>query len=492
MFPAGLLSLSILALSIVSAFGYDPTRSDNLVVYWGQDSYGQSNPNDPANWQQTISTYCQDTVINAIPIAFVDVFSALGVGGLPEINLANTCNPTDDSVFAGSELANCQFLAAGIEACQALGKIVTISLGGQSGAATFANDAAAEAFADQIWNLFLGGSSSTRPFGAAVLDGVDLDIEGGGPTGFAAFVTQLRTHTDVADKTYYVTAAPQCPFPDAYLGTVINAVGFDAIYVQFYNNYCGVDDYSDPSDWDFSSWDTWAKTTSPNPDVRIFIGAPASASAGAGYVAAATLGQIAISTRAEYSSFGGIMLWDASQAFANDRFDEQVKDLIATGTTTTTTKTTTSSTTTSKTSTTTTTSSKTTSKTSTTTTTTSSTKTSTTTTSSTTSTVSTGSCAGVAAWSSTVAYLTGSLVTYDGDLWENYYWSEADVPGGASGDWENLGACSSLVAGTAKVAVVPAASAQLTGAAPAASASAKSAPVETGEAKRENSRAFRL
>ena len=32
---------------------------------------------------------------------------------------------------------------------------------------------------------------------------------------------------------YYITGAPQCPFPDAYLGSVINAVGFDALYVQF-------------------------------------------------------------------------------------------------------------------------------------------------------------------------------------------------------------------------------------------------------------------
>ena len=48
---------------------------------------------------------------------------------------------------------------------------------------------------------------------------------------------------------YYITGAPQCPFPDAYMGryvhhalqrfvtdadnSVINAVGFDAIYVQF-------------------------------------------------------------------------------------------------------------------------------------------------------------------------------------------------------------------------------------------------------------------
>jgi chitinase len=46
----------------------------------------------------------------------------------------------------------------------------------------------------------LGGSSDTRPFGDAVLDGVDLDIEGGSTTGYAAFVKQLRTHMDNAGK----------------------------------------------------------------------------------------------------------------------------------------------------------------------------------------------------------------------------------------------------------------------------------------------------
>lgn len=134
------------------------------------------------------------------------------------------------------------------------------------------------------------------------------------------------------------------------------------------------------------------------------IGAPAAPNAGSGFASAATLGQIASATRAQYSSFGGIMLWDASQAYgksrlmsqfawltfcaANGRFDQQVKNLIATaggggGTTTTSTKTTTTSTST-KTTTTTTTTSKTTS------------------TTSTTTTIKSGSCAGVAAWVSTV------------------------------------------------------------------------------------------
>jgi chitinase len=51
-----------------------------------------------------------------------------------------------------------------------------------------ADDSAAATFATTIWNLFGGGSSSTRPFGDAVIDGVDLDIEGGPSTGYAVSV----------------------------------------------------------------------------------------------------------------------------------------------------------------------------------------------------------------------------------------------------------------------------------------------------------------
>lgn len=52
-----------------------------------------------------------------------------------------------------------------------------------------------------------------------------------------------------------------------------------------------------------------------NKNVKIYIGAPASPSAaGSGYVDATTLGNIAMTTRSQFSSFGGVMLWDASQA----------------------------------------------------------------------------------------------------------------------------------------------------------------------------------
>lgn len=62
-------------------------------------------------------------------------------------------------------------MASDIQTCQSKGKVVTLSLGGGGASVGFQSDSQAEAYADTIWNDFLGGSSSTRPFGSAVLDG---------------------------------------------------------------------------------------------------------------------------------------------------------------------------------------------------------------------------------------------------------------------------------------------------------------------------------
>jgi hypothetical protein len=62
--------------------------------------------------------------------------------------------------------------------------------------------------------------------------------------------------------------------------------------------------------------DNWAKTTSPNKEIKLYIGAPASSlAASSGYVDANTLANCALNMRDQFSSFGGIMLWDASWAY---------------------------------------------------------------------------------------------------------------------------------------------------------------------------------
>lgn len=68
-------------------------------------------------------------------------------------------------------------------------------------------------------------------------------------------------------------------------------------------------------------------------NVKVFIGAPASSSAaGSGYVPIATLQSIAQGTRKNFPvSFGGVMFWDASQSYANGRYDVATKSALTSG-----------------------------------------------------------------------------------------------------------------------------------------------------------------
>ncbi|EKM83456.1 hypothetical protein AGABI1DRAFT_103656 [Agaricus bisporus var. burnettii JB137-S8] len=307
--------LGLIDLPCVVAFANN--RSDNLAVYWGQDAAGH---------QRELSFYCQDDTIDIIPLAFLYVF--FGEGGKPVINLANICSPGGKE-FANSDLVDCSFMASDIKQCQAKGKKITLSLGGATAKVGFKSKSQAEDFAKDVWDMFLGGRSNTRPFGQATLDGIDLDIENGSSSYYSDFVNKIRSLSKGLKKRYYITAAPQCPFPDAKVGDALNKADFDAVYVQFYNNYC---EASSPSAFNFDTWDEWAKTKSPNPDVKVYIGAPAGPkAASSGYVDANALIKVAKDARKKYSSFGGVMLWDADMAYNNDKFHVKIKKGISTG-----------------------------------------------------------------------------------------------------------------------------------------------------------------
>ncbi|KAF9976448.1 Chitinase 1 [Actinomortierella ambigua] len=262
-------------------------------------------------WQQPLSTYCDTAAENVIVIAFLHVFNSASEK-LPGMDLSNQCDPS--RAFPDSPLLHCPETGVGVKNCQSKGKAVLISLGGAAGAYGFNSDDDARRFAHTIWNLFLGGSSSTRPFDDAVLDGIDLDIEGGPPTGYTAFVTELRAlfATDPG-RNYYISAAPQCPFP----GNTLDSAWIDMVFVQFYNNYCGLQAYGTPN-FNFGQWHDWALNRSQNKNVKVYLGVPASrTAANAGYVEPARLREIVRQLRCAYSSFGGVMTWDISQAYGN-------------------------------------------------------------------------------------------------------------------------------------------------------------------------------
>jgi hypothetical protein len=127
-----------------------------------------------------------------------------------------------------------------------------------------------------IWKTFGPVSTDTsihRPFGKAVVDGFDFDFEST-VTHMPSFGNELRRlFTQDTSKTYYLTAAPQCVYPDAADNPMLDgAVYFDAIWVQFYNNDCGIDHFMANSmtqtNFNFASWNTWATTISQNKDVK--------------------------------------------------------------------------------------------------------------------------------------------------------------------------------------------------------------------------------
>ncbi|KAF2211970.1 glycoside hydrolase family 18 protein, partial [Cercospora zeae-maydis SCOH1-5] len=318
--------------------------SNNVAAYWGQNSFGQANGPQA---QQSLATYCADTDVDIIPLAFTAVTSTDGTNAAGEQRMVvNFANAGDNcSIFSGTGLLDCgETIGKDITTCQEqYNKTILLSIGGATYTeGGFPSEDAAISAAEMVWKTFGPAADAAqvlRPFGNAVIDGFDIDIEST-TQNFLPFVRRLRELMDAnAAKQYYLTAAPQCPYPDAAVSDLLDSdVRFDAVFVQFYNNYCGVQSYSNTSDaqasFNFESWDTWAKNatsrqSSATPaNVKVFLGVPGGVTgAGSGY---ATLEQLSpvIEYSQKFESFGGVMVWDITQAKANEKWLPGVKQVL--------------------------------------------------------------------------------------------------------------------------------------------------------------------
>ena len=110
------------------------------------------------------------------------------------------------------------------------------------------------------------------------------------------------------------TAAPQCPYPDAFLGPAAGtafgdaADAFDYVFVQFYNNFRSASSGA-PFQEAFARWRTLSESGGP----RVVVGlaaTPEAAPAG-GYVDPSALPAL-IDSVAGDPAFAGVMLWDVS------------------------------------------------------------------------------------------------------------------------------------------------------------------------------------
>lgn len=285
------------------------TPGKNVALYWGQNSFGD---------QQPLGYYCDSDDFDIVIVSFLNDFPELG------LNLANQCGDT-----FSSGLLHCPAVGADIKTCQQKGKTVLLSLGGIYGTYGFNDDQEGEDFATVLWNKFGGGSDDERPFDDAVVDGFDFDFENQNQVGTVAFATALRAlYAEDPSKQYYLSASPQCVYPDASVGDVLANVPLDFAFIQFYNNVCSLD-----GSFNWDAWQLFAETA-PNPDIQLFVGLPGGpSSATSGYVDLATVEEQVNDSILSSCNFGGFLLWDASSATNNvnaagEPFYEQLNDYL--------------------------------------------------------------------------------------------------------------------------------------------------------------------
>ncbi|ODV60473.1 chitinase, partial [Ascoidea rubescens DSM 1968] len=295
----------LLSLFQLSSAAFDLNAKDNMILFWGQNSKSTDTS------QQRLKYYCDPRNVDMVIISFISQFPFGSSSNAPTLNFANAC---DSSSSFNNGLLKCDEIAQDISYCQNLGIPILLSLGGSAGGESYGFDSDDEAaeFALTLWNLFGEGESNTRPFGDAVIDGFDLDIENKDQTGYPTLVSELRSYFKSSLKKYYISATPQCPYPDESLGDVLIQSDIDFALIQFYNNYCNIGT-------DYFNFDQWVQNIQNfnNKDIKLYLTLAAAESAASfGYVSSSIVAQT-LDQISSYSSFGGVSLWDASQAYTN-------------------------------------------------------------------------------------------------------------------------------------------------------------------------------
>ncbi|KAF8775247.1 hypothetical protein HU200_004650 [Digitaria exilis] len=278
--PAMLLATA-LTVAVLAA----GALAGDIAIYWGQNGN-----------EGTLKETCATGLYKFVNVAFLPTF---GKGQTPVLNLAGHCNPATNG---------CTGVGADIKSCQSMGIKVFLSIGGGVGSYGLSSRADARNVSKYLWNNYLGGKSESRPLGDAVLDGIDFDIETGVSLHWDDLARALKSYSKrgYKSKPVYLAAAPQCPFPDASLGTALGTGLFDYVWVQFYNNPSCQYSASAGVGGLASAWAKWTSIRAG----RVFLGLPAAPqAAGSGFVTTSDLVSQVLPVVRNSTKYGGIMLW---------------------------------------------------------------------------------------------------------------------------------------------------------------------------------------
>ncbi|KAF3774449.1 Hevamine-A [Nymphaea thermarum] len=294
-----LLMIGILAVSV----GYS-NGDGKIAIYWGQNVQNEIQ-------EVSLAETCETGTFSYVVIAFLNVF---GDGKNPQFDLSTHC----------PSYTSCPELAPQITRCKELGVKLLLSLGGGGSGFNITSAEDAKSVADYLWLNFLAGESYTGPFGPAVLDGIDFDMLGAGTTtDYPDFARYLKDYaTD--DHPVLLTAAPQCFYPDYWLGSAISTGLFDIVWPQFYDNSpCHYPNMAGLKEY----WNIWTtRVTTPT----FFLGLPAApeAAPSGGYIPPENLIFDVLPIVRGLPKYGGILLWNKYYDQLNGNYSDHLKCFV--------------------------------------------------------------------------------------------------------------------------------------------------------------------
>uniref|UniRef100_A0A7N0RA38 GH18 domain-containing protein n=1 Tax=Kalanchoe fedtschenkoi TaxID=63787 RepID=A0A7N0RA38_KALFE len=279
------------------------TGAVSIGVYWGQNSN-----------EGSLKEACDSGLYSTVIIAYLTNF---GGGRNPYLNISSHCDFTS---------GDCTDVANDIRYCQWRNVRILLSIGGAAGGYSLDSADDVSDLSSYLCNTFLGGTSSSRPFGNVTLDGIDFDVDyTPGDSEFytpedseyyADLALSLRNHSR-GSRLLYLSASARCQITQSKLQTLLNTNLLAYTWVHFYNNTtCEYNSssevYPDGSSLRFvnltSSWSQW---TSRNNSATVFLKLPASADAAeSGFIPPADLFEFLSIIRTS-RNYGGLihLIW---------------------------------------------------------------------------------------------------------------------------------------------------------------------------------------
>ncbi|KAI9347154.1 glycoside hydrolase superfamily, partial [Zopfochytrium polystomum] len=284
-----------------------------VAAYWGQDRTLAEN-------QMDLGDYCKTGLIDRINLS--------NKGGYDSKNSGNTWGVFSTFGSGPSKIEQ------DVTLCQSLGVKVILTIGG--GTADYGVPAGKGGdLATRFYNVFFSANTGTgavpRPFGSAILDGIDLDLENQKgvqmQADYLAFVQKLKNlRSNLLIFGWFISWAPpspQCPDSETLtnnkdFGNLLSQFVFDYVNIQFYNNpSCNVN-----TGGFFRSFaQVWSGLNQPKLTVGVaaakndVVVTPPNDEYYQGVPQSAAVLKNAISQVKSLSKFAGLAFWDVSGAY---------------------------------------------------------------------------------------------------------------------------------------------------------------------------------